>query len=442
MTAPARLGGGDGDAGEGHRHEPGAAPADGREVERAPRLRPPLRQVGVLAALTLLTRLPGLVTGRSFNTDEATLGIGGRAMAAGGELYVDVLDRKPPLPFLAYRVVGTDDLRLVRALVAILILATAVVLADEARRRWGGRAGWVAGLVVVLGSSALGPNDAQAANFELFALLPIAVAVVAAARGWAATAGVALAVAVLCKQPAAVTIVPVAWCWWRTGRWAATVRGLVAGGVAGLALMAPFGIGRVLDWALLGTGGYLGMEASDLGFAAGRLAALVGLAVAFWGGAWLLAAAPRAAGGRAEVAVGRRHEDLDLWLLLGASVVGVVAGFRFFPHYLVQLLPALALLAARGATRRPAWVRPAVAWAVVASLAGAGLAWQVAVTDAPDVETSLAAHARRTTDAGDRILVWGNVPEVYWLADRQPAGGFTHSEFVTGYSGGRRPRTT
>lgn len=395
------------------------------------------RQVGVFALVVVLTRLPGLLARRSFNTDENTLGVGGRGLADGGSLYLSVIDRKPPLPFLAYRIFGTNDLRVMRAVVAVLVLVAALVVAEEARRRWGERAGWISGLVLVLGVSALGPADAQAANFELFALVPIVVSVVAAARGRSVAAGVALAVAVLCKQPAAVTIVPVAWLWWQTSRWQGVLRGLAAGGVATLALAAPFGLARVLDWALLGTGGYLGMHASDIGFALVRLAALASLAVGFWGGAWLLAAAPRrgpAVSSRAS------SSDVDVWLLLGASLVGVVAGFRFFPHYLVQLLPALALLAGRGVTRRPTWARPALVWGVAASVVAAALSWPVVFTDGPRYETELAQYARTHTAGPDEILVWGNQPEIYWLADRQPAGGFTHSEFFTGYSGGRRPR--
>ena len=360
--------------------------------------------------------------------------MGGRALANGGALYVDVIDRKPPLPFLAYRVLATTDFRVVRLLVAVLILLAALVVADEANRRWGRQAGWVAGLVLVLGASALGPRDAQAANFELFALLPVVVAVVAAARGWSATAGVALAVAVLCKQPAAVTILPVAWCWWQTGRWQGVLRGLAAGAVAALVLTAPFGLSKVLDWALLGTGGYLELTVSDIGFALGRLSALVGLTAGFWGGAWLLAGAGRSA------APAPDRSDLDLWLLLGASVVGVVAGFRFFPHYLIALLPALALLAGRGAVRRPTWVRSALVWGLGASLVAGALSWQVVFTDPPRYEQAVADYARFHSDTGTEILVWGNEPEIYWLSGRQPAGGFTHTEFLTGYSGGRRAR--
>ena len=404
------------------------------------------RQAVALAGLTVLTRLPGLVAARAFNADEATLATGGQALARGGSLYVDVIDRKPPLPFALYgavfEVTGTHDLRFVRLVVAAMVALAGIVVADEARRRWGARASWVAGIALVLGAATLGPADAPPANFEVIALLAIVVAVVAAARGGIALAllaGASLAVATLCKQPAAVTALPVAWSLWRVGRWRDLVFGAVSGAVAFVALAAPFGVGEVLEWAVLGTGGYLSLDPADLGVAALRLVALAAIGLGFWAGAWLLVCAPVAA----DAPVDRpARDDIDLWLLLGASLVAVVAGFRFFPHYLIQALPAVALLAGRGAARRPAWVRPALALGVVAALGAAALAWQVAITDPPSYETDLAAHVERYLDSPETadasILVWGNVPELYWRTDRAPAGGFTHTEFITGYSGGRR----
>ncbi len=406
----------------------------------------------VILGATLVTRLPGLVSSRVFNTDEATLAVGGRVLAGGGSLYVDFIDRKPPLPFAIYdlvqRLTGTDDLRPVRLVVAVLIAASALVVASEADRRWDRRAAWVAGLALVLGASALGPADAQAANFELFALLPISLAVVAAARGRAVLAGVALAIAVLCKQPAAVTVVPVAWSLWHTRRQRGLAIGAASGAVAGLLLAAPFGIGLVLKWALLGTGGYLSLAPADVGAAAVRLLALTALAVAFWGGAWLLIVGfPPGTGRRmrpvpvpgAERSLAGRHgPDLDLWLLFGASVLGIVAGFRFFPHYLLQLLPAVALLAGRGAARRATLIRPAAMWGVGAVAVALVLAIVAAINPVPPVERQVSAYVHTHTKPDDLILVWGNYPEIYWRSGRNPAGGFSHTEFVTGYSGGRR----
>ena len=394
----------------------------------------------MLTGVAVLTRLPGLVGSRAFNSDEATLAVGGRVLDRGGSLYVDFIDRKPPLPFafyaMAHRLTGTSDLRPVRAFLLILLVVAALVVAGEANRRWGGRSGWVAGLTLVLAAAALGPQDAPAANFELFAVLPIVVAVVAAARGRAVTAGVALAVAVLVKQPAAVTVVPVVWSLWRHGRWRTVTIGVATSAAAGVLLSWPFGLGRVLHWALLGTGGYLSVGVADLGFAAERAVFLGLLAAGFWCGAWLLVAGAARADA---VAVAVASDDRDLWLLLGVSALGVVPGLRFFPHYLLQMVPAVALLAARGAVERPAWVRPALALGVAASLVASALSWHQALTGIPVVERDLSAYAHRATRPGDLIFVWGNEPEIYWRSDRDPAGGFSHTEFLTGYSGGRRP---
>ncbi len=393
-------------------------------------------RAAALAGLVLVTRLPGLVARRTFNTDEATLGLGGRALADGGRLYVDLIDRKPPFPFAAYAVFGVADLRLIRLFVALLVLAAALLAASEADRRWGSPAGWVTGVVFVVGAATLGPNDAQAANFELFAVLPITVAVVASARGRVVVPAVALAVAVLCKQPAAVTFVPVAWSWWRWGRWRNVALGIAAGALAGLALAAPFGVANVAEWALLGTGGYLGFGLGELANAALRLLALIALGIGFWGGAWLLARPEP----RSDRSIEGRGEDQDLVLLLVVSLLALLPGLRLFPHYLLQALPAVALLAGRGAARVPARVRPALAWGTLSALSAAVLAWSVALTPAPAVERAVAQAVAGFSVPGDEVLVWGNLPEVAWLADRAPAGGYPHSEFFTGYSGGRRPR--
>ena len=52
------------------------------------------------------------------------------------------------------------------------MLAGAVLLASLARRRWGERAGAIAGVCYVLASVGLVPEDTQAATFEVF-MLPV-----------------------------------------------------------------------------------------------------------------------------------------------------------------------------------------------------------------------------------------------------------------------------
>ena len=67
-------------------------------------------------------------------------------------------------------------------LAAIAVALTGWLLALEALRRWGTRAAWLAGILFVLGTVAFAPQDGQAANFEIFMLLPMTAGVVLAAR--------------------------------------------------------------------------------------------------------------------------------------------------------------------------------------------------------------------------------------------------------------------
>jgi len=78
------------------------------------------RQVGLLAlsmtALAVLTRAPGLLSARMYDVDESYLAAMGSTMGRGGHLYVDAVDRKPPLlPWLyslPQSLFGSEDLRL------------------------------------------------------------------------------------------------------------------------------------------------------------------------------------------------------------------------------------------------------------------------------------------------------------------------------------------
>src|SRR4051794_17468306 len=147
------------------------------------------RWVGTVSAaftgLALLTRAPGLLSARMYNVDESYLAAMGATMGRGGRLYVDAVDRKPPLlPWLyslPQEVFGSEDLRLLRLAVALAIAATGVLVVLLTVRLGGDRRGGVvAGALVVLGSVAFLPADGQAANFEVFALLPATAAVLVA----------------------------------------------------------------------------------------------------------------------------------------------------------------------------------------------------------------------------------------------------------------------
>src|SRR5919206_12344 len=85
--------------------------------------------------------------------------------------------------------------RLLPPLAVLAQLLTAVLLASLARRRWGDTAGRTAGVLYLLVSVGLNPEDAQAATFEVFMLPWTAAALWCADRGRWGAAGAAVAAA-------------------------------------------------------------------------------------------------------------------------------------------------------------------------------------------------------------------------------------------------------
>jgi hypothetical protein len=394
------------------------------------------------AALALLLHVPGLLR-PLFNSDEASLATMAMVIERGGTLYHETADRKPPVvPYvyaLVFKATGSRDLRPVRAVAALVVAATALLLALEAKRRAGTReAGLVAGLFLLAGTTANFPADSQAAGFELFMLLPMSAAVVAAARGKAVLAGLCLALACLCKQTAVVTLAPVALLLYRTAGWRAVARAVLAAVGLVLTTALAFGPKDFLLWTVTGNGGYLSFRGSLWA----PLLRGLGMTAAFVGFNLVLV-------GCCLVAWRRRREDLDLWLWLAGGALAVLAGFRFFGHYYLQLVPPLALLAAshladhcvratQAGWRR--WRKPACALVLLPVAA----MWLFSFFP-PNARGILpyrdvADRVRSLTAPSDRVFIWGVYPEIYWAAGREPATRFIHTGFLTGNSGGRDAR--
>jgi 4-amino-4-deoxy-L-arabinose transferase-like glycosyltransferase len=381
------------------------------------------------AVLATLTHLPSLVRPQALNPDEAYLATEGSVLDAGGRLYVDVVDRKPPVvPYLyaaAQRVTGTTDLYPVRWLALGAHLATALLLAALARRRWGDRAAVAAAALYLLASAGFALEDAQAANFEVFMLPATVAAVLLAEVRRPAAAGAAAAVAGLVKQVGLAALAPVVLLAWRRGdRRGVAIACAVCAAVVAVVAVA-FGWRDFMFWNLTGNGSFvdpsgswheIAKEAADGGrtFVAGSGVALV----------------------LAAVGARRWREHEDLWVWLAASAAGVAAGFHFFGHYYLQLLPPLVLLAAATVERVGLGARRVAAAVATITAACFVIPAFTATIPSPGYEELATVVAARTAPS-DPIFVWGHLPQVYWAADRPPAARFLTTGFLTGYSRSR-----
>ena len=391
--------------------------------------------VSVLGIVTIVSRSPGLLYNGMFDRDESYLAVTGDVLRQGGTLYVDVIDRKPPIVPIMYSMIRewSVDMRTIRFVVALLIFLNGVVVAEIVRRLAGSRrAALFAGVLSIVGTALFLPADAQAANFELWGLLPASVAIlcVVVARStdrspllWFALAGAAVVFAANCKQPYIAVAIPVLIEALRRvdGKWRAVAAAAVGAAVGAIPLFVFFDGAKMIRWVWSDNSDYL-----NGGISTGRAAAIgVALTAVFvvlhlplFYGLW---------------AVIRRQVRADVTMLvwLGASLLVIPIGLRFFGHYFQQLVPPLAVLtgcALVSASRR--------VWQVLMSLTIGLLAVMLtlAFVYRPDLTnyTDLGRYVQSTTTPDERILVWGALPDVYVASQRLPSGVFLHGGYLTG----------
>lgn len=397
------------------------------------------RDLSVLAVACFLLRLPALLSSRWFDPDEAAIAVQAQTIARGGRLYVDIADRKPPVPPLVQAawidLTGSPDPRGPRLVVTALLALAAVVLCVDVGRTRGRTAAMWAGTLYVVGCYGLVAPDAASANYAHFALPLATIALVACRRaGWYPLAGgVLLGFAVLSRQS------------WIFAVPAGAVSSLVAARVRGaalysLGLMAAVATAGLMApwsdywfWNFESSPGFVFAAIDPLPALAAGLASLGLFAL-------LHLALVAAAASEARPARWREtwRQQGDLWLWVVTGLAAWAAGFRFFGHYWLQVVPPMVLLAAPVVADWPRrWRRPAVAsLAATALFAVAGQFDPRLFHPRPD-PGPVAQVVRDCTDANDPVFVWGSFPELLVAVDRPVAGGLVHSDFVTGRSGGR-----
>ena len=338
-----------------------------------PKLVPPdarwrRRTFGVLAALSLLLRLPyWFRTG--INWDEGTFVLMGRSVLQGNLPYVEAWDMKPPLaylPFALFQVVPLPDLLSVRLGGALAVFASAALLALSAREMVSDRAGLLSGVLCVFALSLL--PSGQATMTEPLALVPLLGAFwfLQAQRRNVVWAGALLGAAAMIRLNLAYVAVAAGFVVllfprdqsWR-GRGVRLTAYAAAGGVPVLATFLPYlwservgvwwasVVQAPLDYVASGHGPAVVLAEYGVQVAEGLSRWTgngVGLGLALWGAAALgipLAIARCMKAGTPSL------ESLCLLLafLLGTGI-GIATGGVARGHYLLQLVPFVALCAA------------------------------------------------------------------------------------------------
>jgi hypothetical protein len=253
---------------------------------------------------------------------------------------------------------------------------------------------------------------------DLLMILPHAAAVYLAWRGRAFWSGLAAGLAMLVNAKAIFALAACAL--WVGRAWPLLVLGFALPNAAAFAWFGRPYFEEVWRWGVLySTNGFAPATGlmRTLNWAGFQCALVAGAAYAFWK---------------------EKNWRLAGWLLL--SLAGVAAGWRFFPRYYFQLLPAMALMAARGYVlmgRR----RAILLLLLLLPLVRFGPRYVTLAddllhdrpTDWSDLAMNQDSHA-----AADRIgregtlLVWGYRPDIFAYT-RMPAGSrFLDSQPLTG----------
>jgi len=258
-------------------------------------------------------------------------------------------------------------------------------------------------------------------------------------------AGALLGAAFLLKQPAAIAAVPVGVYLllpsYRASRGLTRTNAIIQATMLTGGFFAALGLVTIVLWqqGILRDAFYWTIADHDVPHVFWQKGILITLA--FLGACLPLAiGAIMASRDQSKIWTERTAERTALFGLLAASAIGAAAGARFYPHYYVQLIPPLALLAAphyarlwSRTTQPPHWLlRPAVtyAWLALTVIAfsiedWSGLAPQRVPSEAGGY---LFTHSK----PADRIFVWGQSSEIYLDAERRPACRYITTFPLTG----------
>ena len=409
-----------------------------------------------IVLLTVAIRLPSLLHPLPID-DEETYSLVANEIVDGGRVYADAVERKPPLLFwtyaAVYRTAGKYNWKALHVVALIWTLGTMAGLYFAGKRLFDPFTGLVAALLYSV-FQAWATFINLALNGEMLMNLPLVWAWAIAfgqsrsrVRPELLAAGALLGAGFLLKQPAAIAAVPIGiyllLSSYRASRGLNLTDSIVQAILLTVGFFGAVGLAAFILWkqGTLAEAFYWTFTNHSIPHVFWLKGILITLAFAGACLPLLLGAAKACQDDDDGIWAGKIPERRALLGLLGASAFGAAAGARFYPHYYIQLIPPLALLAAAhyaplwsGQTRPVRWwQRPAITyvWLSLTVIAFSIAHWHGLVSNRGLSETG--QYLLEHSDPNDRIFVWGQAPKIYLDAHRRPASRFVVTFPLTGY---------
>jgi|GEM_PF-2190113 len=426
--------------------------------------------LGALAIVgfTLVLRLP-YVHFPKLNPDETIYGVIAREILHGDIPYRDEWELKPPLIFYIYAATfwlfGSISLIPVHVFAVMVMAATALFVGDIARREWGNTAGLIAGLGLAGYSTAGWMTEVNAAETELFLLLPQVLAIERFIRKRPKkiyrdlfVAGLLGGMAAMLKQPAMALIALM-------GAWViicplvkkhrfSSELALLSGAmivplIFAIYLFSEGALKDAFNLVFIDNLLYIGERSRGdvLRMIVRSGWNLAGPNLFLWVTAFVSAGVLIVQGlrNKGKYRIVYRHAIFIAFYFM-ISTVGTFSGVWVNGHYYLMMIPGLVLMWTWGLVKMwPLMKSRAIRYIFAASMI-AGMIfplyyfhlfnrkWSVDtyINSRVNFFTSIGKAIQQETDPDDRIFVWGMNPQIYFFANRRPASRFIYTTFQMG----------